>query len=92
MAGKLAEHFGKPAIACAREETKLVGSARSREGYHITNALERMSDCFVAFGGHAQAAGFTIEVSRFEEFIHRLEQDAQEFIHTEETSEGGGGA
>lgn len=50
VAGKLAERFGKPAIACAREETKLVGSARSREGYHITDALERMADCFVAFG------------------------------------------
>ncbi len=83
VAGRLAEHFGKPAIACVHHEGKYMGSARSPGEYHITQALDRMADCFVAFGGHAQAAGFTVLESRFEEFKKRITADANQVLgHT----------
>jgi single-stranded-DNA-specific exonuclease len=80
VAGRLAEHFGKPAIACVRHEGKYMGSARSPGEYHITQALDRMADCFVAFGGHAQAAGFTVLESRFPEFRKRITADAEQVL------------
>lgn len=49
VAGRLSEHFGKPAIVCVYQEGKYVGSARSPSDYHITAAFERISECFVAF-------------------------------------------
>lgn len=80
VAGRLTEHFGKPAIACIRQDGKYVGSARSPIEYHITQALERMADCFVSFGGHAQAAGFTLLEDRFEEFKVRIQADAEQIL------------
>lgn len=49
VAGRLSEHFGKPAIVCVHQDGKYVGSARSPSHYHITAAFERISECFVAF-------------------------------------------
>lgn len=80
VAGRLAEHFGKPAIACVHQDDKYVGSARSPGDYHITQAFERISECFVAFGGHAQAAGFTILANRFQEFKTKIEADAETIL------------
>ncbi len=84
VAGRLAEHFGKPAIACIYQDGKYVGSARSPSEYHITHAFERISECFVAFGGHAQAAGFTILEERFEEFKTKITTDAENVFGKEQ--------
>jgi len=80
VAGRLAEHYGKPAIACIRHDGKCVGSARSPAEYHITHAFGRMPECFVSFGGHAQAAGFTILEERFDEFRSKLQADAEQIL------------
>jgi single-stranded-DNA-specific exonuclease len=48
------------------------GSMRSPANYDITAGLDRIAalrpDIFVAYGGHAQAAGFTIYPEQFETF------------------------
>ena len=49
-----------------------MASARSPEGFHLTDALESMRELFIAFGGHAQAAGFSIKIEHFEEFKRRF--------------------
>lgn len=80
VAGRIAEHFGKPAIACVHQDGKYVGSARSPAEYHITDAFGRMAECFVSFGGHAQAAGFTLLEDRFDEFKLKLRADAEQIL------------
>lgn len=75
VAGKLCEHFYRPTIALApvtKEDGSVVlkGSARSIPDIHVLNMLNKVKDEIGEFvyGGHAQAAGLTIEEHRFEEF------------------------
>jgi len=75
VAGRIKERLHRPVIAfaCADEST-LRGSARSVEGLHIRDVLEdiasRHPGLLGRFGGHAMAAGLSLERSRLEEFRH----------------------
>lgn len=77
-AGKLAEQWGYPAVALARDGENYVGSARSASGVDIYGALKTCEDLFLRFGGHRQAAGMTLPAEKYEEFRHRL-SDAVKF-------------
>lgn len=71
-AGKLAEQWGYPAVALARDKENYVGSARSASGVDIYAALKTCEDLFIRFGGHKQAAGMTLPAEKLEEFRTRL--------------------
>ena len=67
------ERFDRPVIAFARDgEGQLKGSARSVPGVHVRDLLEAVrtteSDSMVRFGGHAMAAGLTLEPDRYDQF------------------------
>lgn len=68
VAGRLTENFYKPSIVLKEEEWKYVASCRSPEYFNIVELLEEFKGEFIAFGGHKQAAGFSIEKSRFDDF------------------------
>lgn len=48
------------------------------------NALESVSDVFNTFGGHAAAAGFSLDVSRLEEATERLQAYAGTILTPED--------
>ena len=66
VASRIRELTGEPAIAFARatEPGMLRGSARSVEGIHvrdiIANAVARIPELNIRYGGHAMAAGLTL--------------------------------
>jgi single-stranded-DNA-specific exonuclease len=62
VAGKLAEEIDKPVLVLSNDRQKQLsrGSARSRKGFNIIEALRGFSTHLERYGGHAQAAGFTI--------------------------------
>ncbi|TYP50375.1 single-stranded-DNA-specific exonuclease RecJ [Thermosediminibacter litoriperuensis] len=62
VASKLAQFYCKPCILIAEEGEEGKGSARSIPGFNIFEALNRLSHMLDKFGGHEQAAGFTIRV------------------------------
>ena len=70
LAGKLADRHGRPAIACtdARGDGTYTGSARSVPGYDISLAISRSSHHLLTYGGHAAAAGFSMQADEFEAF------------------------
>lgn len=74
VAGRLKEQFHRPSIIFAADEDGiyLKGSARSIDGIHIRDAIERVAEqhphLVRYFGGHAAAAGLTIEKQYFTEF------------------------
>jgi single-stranded-DNA-specific exonuclease len=72
VASKLAETTKKPSavIACSGGIGK--GSVRTSSGINIMNALSQAADMLDRFGGHEQAAGFTIDVRRIDEFRERF--------------------
>ncbi|MGL3043859.1 single-stranded-DNA-specific exonuclease RecJ [Acinetobacter pecorum] len=74
VAGRLKEQFHRPSIVFAADEDgiHIKGSARSIEGIHIRDSIERVAEQFPHlvshFGGHAAAAGLTIKKQYFSEF------------------------
>ncbi|MEQ8290518.1 MAG: single-stranded-DNA-specific exonuclease RecJ [Gammaproteobacteria bacterium] len=85
LAAKIKDHFNCPVIAFARERKGLIkGSARSIQGLHIRDLLESITlddpDLILTFGGHAMAAGLTLEESMFERFQARFESKLVEWL------------
>lgn len=89
-ASRLVEKYKWPAILLAQDGEVCVGSARSIPGVDIHQAMSACRDLFVRFGGHAQAAGLTIEKKYVAEFKRRLtkaildQSNPEAFIPTEE--------
>lgn len=71
-ASRILEMFHRPTVLFCEANGVLKGSARSVDGINIHEALSAVSDCFLRFGGHAKAAGITMEIDRFDEFAERL--------------------
>jgi single-stranded-DNA-specific exonuclease len=74
IAAKLVEKYYRPAIAIAVGEAESKASARSIPGFHITDHIRASSHLLMAAGGHAMAAGFTVETSKLEELTKVLSQ------------------
>ena len=72
VAGRLVETFGRPVLLLERGEDSCRGSARSIAGFSIIDALTECADLFVKYGGHAMAAGFTLQPDRLLELETRL--------------------
>lgn len=71
VAGRIKERLRRPVIAFANAgEGLLRGSARSVPGIHIRDVLDaiaaRQPDLISKFGGHAMAAGLTLERDKLE--------------------------
>jgi len=78
VAGRLKEQFHRPSIVFAADKDgiHIKGSARSIDGIHIRDSIEKVAeqypDLISHFGGHAAAAGLTIQKQHFEEFKQRF--------------------
>lgn len=70
VAGRLADKYGRPAFVVALTEPEAKGSARAGQGskVHIVNALEEARSTMIRFGGHAPAAGFSVDPKKFAAF------------------------
>ncbi|MDD3302651.1 MAG: single-stranded-DNA-specific exonuclease RecJ [Candidatus Gracilibacteria bacterium] len=75
IAGKITEKFYRPSIVLIEEEEKYVASCRSPDYFSIVEILEKYKDYFIAFGGHKQAAGFSITKDKFPKFKEKIIQD-----------------
>ncbi len=77
VAGRLKEKFGKPAIVIALDEAGIgKGSGRSVSGVDLGGAVLAAKDhgLLVAGGGHAMAAGLTIDAGSIGAFADFLEE------------------
>jgi single-stranded-DNA-specific exonuclease len=74
VAGKLAEEVNKPVLVLSNDpETQLSrGSARSQKDFNIIEALRGFADHLERYGGHAQAAGFTVRSEHIEQLRDHL--------------------
>jgi len=91
VASRLKERFNRPAIVFAPADgdsgQELRGSGRSLSGFHLRDALDivskRAPGIILKFGGHAMAAGLTINKSDFEKFDTLFQQVANELLNDE---------
>jgi single-stranded-DNA-specific exonuclease len=77
IASKLVTLYARPAVVYELGETTSRASCRSIDEFHITDALRSCADLFVRFGGHRQAAGFTVENAKLDELRARLIAEAE---------------
>ena len=78
LASRIKERYHRPVIAFAQAgDGTLKGSGRSISGLHLRDALDLLSkrqpDLMIRFGGHAMAAGLTIQEADFERFNAEFE-------------------
>lgn len=73
VAGRLLEELGQTVIVLNIEDGRAKGSARSIEAVDIFEALDPHRELFIAFGGHAGAAGMTLEEDKLEVLSDLLE-------------------
>ena len=73
VAGRLLEELGQTVIVLNIEDGRVKGSARSIEALDIFEALAPHRNLFIAFGGHAGAAGMTLEADKLDTLSEVLE-------------------
>lgn len=76
FASRMCETLGKPCFVLSIENGVATGSGRSVEGFSLHSALCACSDLLVHFGGHAMAAGLTINEEDIEDFTNRINEYA----------------
>lgn len=91
VASRIKEKFHRPVIVFADAgEGELKGSGRSIEGLHLRDLLERINTLapglIIKFGGHAMAAGLSINADDYPRFSQLFETQAQEVLTTEQLS------
>jgi single-stranded-DNA-specific exonuclease len=83
VAGKLSEEIQRPVLVLSRGPEFSRGSARSQKGLNIISALRACANILERYGGHAQAAGFTVANKRIEELrAHLLSWREQDGLPT----------
>ncbi|HID4047794.1 TPA: single-stranded-DNA-specific exonuclease RecJ [Pluralibacter gergoviae] len=85
LASRIKERFHRPVIAFAPAgDGTLKGSGRSIQGLHMRDALERLDTLYpglmIKFGGHAMAAGLSLEEAKFDEFQRRFGELVTEWL------------
>ncbi|MFS8130421.1 MAG: single-stranded-DNA-specific exonuclease RecJ [Candidatus Dojkabacteria bacterium] len=81
ISGRLTEKYNRPTIVGSLlEDGNIKASARSIEGFHMSNALKDADKYLIRYGGHAQAAGLTLSKKNFEKFMKSLSSIADKLI------------
>ena len=83
-ASKLVERYNLPTIILSADGEFARGSCRSIPALHIKNALDSMAEIFVQYGGHSQAAGFSIKTENISELQKRFDNYVRKNLSDED--------
>lgn len=84
VASRMVERFHRPTLVLSEEGDEAQGSGRSIRPFHLLDALESMKDLFTRFGGHKQAAGLGMPLSKVAELRDRLNRYAAQCLTPED--------
>jgi len=73
VASRLVERYHRPTVLIALDAGQGKGSARSIAGFHLYRSLEQCREHLAGFGGHAFAAGLSIEEAAVADFAVAFE-------------------
>ncbi len=76
VASKLSEEFYRPSVVIRTGEQTSSGSCRSIPEFNIVLALQQCSKLLSNFGGHSQAAGFTLPTGNLPQLQQMLSEIA----------------
>lgn len=85
LAARLVSDFKRPVFVLVKNNDEYKGTCRSVDGINIYELLSKQSDLLKEYGGHNQAAGFTILPQNIEKFKTRIyaalrDEDIETFI------------
>ena len=75
VAWRITQKYFKPSIILKEEEEKYVASCRTPEYFDIIEFLRNYDKDFIAYGGHKQAAGFSVEKKKFASLKKKMLED-----------------
>lgn len=80
LAARLASEYNRPSFIMVKScDDVYKGTCRSVEGVNVHELLMACKDYLVEFGGHAQAAGFSIKYDRIGEFKKAVNEYLADF-------------
>ncbi len=85
VSSRISDRYGCPTVLISLEGDSGKGSGRSVRGFNLFEALEHSSGYLEKFGGHALAAGLTIDRKNLSAFKQSLCEYAKENIREEDT-------
>lgn len=74
IAGRLSEHFQRPAFALTEVEDGFKGSGRSFGDFNLSDALNACRDDLESGGGHAAACGLKVKNGHLEAFKRNINE------------------
>lgn len=83
-ASRLQEKYYRPIIIIATKDNIGKASCRSIDGLHMKNALTYYEQDLMVYGGHSKAAGFTIDLTKLDDFISHMQTYANEHLTNED--------
>jgi single-stranded-DNA-specific exonuclease len=86
VASRIRERYHRPTIVFADAgDGELKGSGRSIDGVHIRDVLDRVAatrpGLIAKFGGHAMAAGLSLERENYNDFVSAFNDAVAEALH-----------
>lgn len=84
VASRVLQEFHRPTLMVGGEGEEWRGSGRSIEGFDLAAALRACDDLLVKHGGHAMAAGVTLQPARLDALRARLNSLARRQLQPEQ--------
>ncbi|TFH00195.1 MAG: single-stranded-DNA-specific exonuclease RecJ [Calditrichales bacterium] len=70
ISGRLKDQFNRPVIVFTKDnDGNYVGSGRSTDNFHLTDALTQFNHLYITYGGHKKAAGLTVPPENMPVFL-----------------------
>ncbi len=90
VAGKITEKHSRPSVLISMDEDGIVGvgSARSIDAFDLFAALMQCRDLLVRCGGHAKAAGLSVDACKLGEFEKAINDIADKSLTDEDMLPG----
>ena len=84
VASRLTRRYHRPSVVLTRDPSgQFTGSARSIRTLNLVQVLDECKDTLIRFGGHAMAAGLSLEEDRLEPFSEEFDAAVQKVLGIE---------
>lgn len=85
VAGKLVQKYNRPALVMCQMGDKIFGSGRSGVGnFDLAQSLAKCADLLLSFGGHKEAAGFSLNKDQLETFLDEFTKLTKKDLHNKD--------
>lgn len=80
VSSRITEEYCRPSIVLSEDGGIFHGSARSIDRFHLVDNLKKVQTLLLSYGGHAKAAGVSLESKNFNKFYKLITQLARKQI------------